>query len=162
MGQYVGTRNFFITCHPSLLCYGHLTHKKYTINISITKTVFSFANSVDASQNTCIVSKKEVPNEYDRKPDSATLGILLYFCNLSQRYGLDIYTRDRHILAKMQKNVMKKHTLKPPTFTNMIMLSSIQPVKIPQKLIDFLIILVESSIFSEGRAEMTKNGVLSQ
>ena len=31
--------------------------KKYTIEISLTKTVFSFASSVDALQNTCILSK---------------------------------------------------------------------------------------------------------
>ena len=31
--------------------------KKYTIKISLTKTVFSFASSVDALQNTCILSK---------------------------------------------------------------------------------------------------------
>ena len=85
--------------------------RKYTIKLSLTKTVFSFANSVDASQNTCIVSKQEVPNEYDRKPDSATFGILLYFCNLSQCYGLDINTRDRHILAKKAKKCNEKsHT----------------------------------------------------
>ena len=60
------------------------THtKKNTIKISLTKTVFSFANSVDALQNTCVLSKQKVSNEDDRKPDSATLGILLYFCNLS-------------------------------------------------------------------------------
>ena len=29
------------------------TKKKYTIKISLTKTVFSFASSVDALQNTC-------------------------------------------------------------------------------------------------------------
>ena len=85
--------------------------QKIYYKISLTKTVFSFANSVYASQNTCIVSKQEVPNEYDRKPDSATLGILLYFCNLSQRYGLDINTKDRHILAKKCKKCNEKsHT----------------------------------------------------
>ena len=56
---------------------------KNTIKISLTKTVFSFASSVDALQNTCVLSKQKVSNEYDRKPDSAPLGILLYFCNLS-------------------------------------------------------------------------------
>ena len=61
----------------------------------------------------------------------------------------------------MQKNVIKDHILKPPTFT-LIMLSSIQTVKIPQELTDFLIILVESSIVSEGRAKITKNGVFNQ
>ena len=57
--------------------------QKYTIQISLTKTVFTFASSVDALQNTCVLSKQKVSNEYDRKPDSAPLGILLYFCNLS-------------------------------------------------------------------------------
>ena len=57
--------------------------QKNTIKISLTKTVFSFASSVDALQNTCVLSKQKVSNEYDRKPDSAPLGILLYFCNLS-------------------------------------------------------------------------------
>ena len=41
---------------------------------------------------------------------------------------------------------MKNHILKPPTFT-LIMLSSIQPVKIPEKITVFLIILVKSSFF---------------
>ena len=36
--------------------------KKYTIKNSLTKTVFSFASSVDALQNTCILSKQEVSN----------------------------------------------------------------------------------------------------
>ena len=36
--------------------------KKYTITISFTETVFSFASSVDALQNTCILSKQEVSN----------------------------------------------------------------------------------------------------
>ena len=56
---------------------------------------------------------------------------------------------------------MKNHTLKPPTFT-LIMLLSIQPVKIPEKITAFFIILVESSIFSVGRAKMPKKGVLIQ
>ena len=59
------------------------TQKKNTIKISLTKTVFSFASSVDALQNTCVLSKQKVSNECDRNPDSAPLGILLYFCNLS-------------------------------------------------------------------------------
>ena len=41
---------------------------------------------------------------------------------------------------------MKNHILKPPTFT-LIMLLSIQPVKIPEKITVFLIILVENSFF---------------
>ena len=64
-------------------------------------------------------------------------------------------------LQKNAKNVMKNHILKPPTFI-LIMLLSIQPVKIPEKITVFLIILVESSIFSVGRAKMQKNGVLIQ
>ena len=55
---------------------------------------------------------------------------------------------------------MKNHIL-PPTFT-LIMLLSIQPVKIPEKITVFLIIIVESSIFSVGLAKMPKNGVLFQ
>ena len=51
---------------------------------------------------------------------------------------------------------MKNHIMKPPTFT-LIMPLSIQPVKIPEKRTVFLIILVESSIFSVGRAKMPKN-----
>ena len=56
---------------------------------------------------------------------------------------------------------MKNHILKPPSFT-LIMLLSIQPVKIPVKITVFLIILVESSFFSVGRAKMPKIGVLIQ
>ena len=58
---------------------------------------------------------------------------------------------------KNAKNVMKNHILKPPRFT-LIMLLSIQPVKNPEKIAVFLIILVESSIFSVGRAKMPKKG----
>ena len=72
--------------------------KKYTIKISLTKTVFSFASSVDA---------------------------------------LDINAWDRGISAKKKcKKVTKNHILKPPTFT-LIMLSSIQPVRIPKKITVF-------------------------
>ena len=60
---------------------------------------------------------------------------------------------------KNAKNEIKNHILKPLTFT-LIMLLSIQPVKIPEKITVFLIILVERSIFSVGRAKMQKNGVL--
>ena len=85
--------------------------QKYTKQISLTKTVFSNANSVDVSHNTCFVSKQELSNECDIKPDSATLAILLYFCNLSQRYGLDINTRDRHYFGqKCKKCNEKSHT----------------------------------------------------
>ena len=55
----------------------------------------------------------------------------------------------------MQKKLMKNHILKPPTFT-LIMLSSIQPVRIPKKITVFL------SKFSDGRAKMAKNGGLNQ
>ena len=61
----------------------------------------------------------------------------------------------------MQKKIMKNHILKPPTFT-LIMLSSIQPVRIPKKITVFLIILVKTSKFSDGRAKMAKNGGLNQ
>ena len=56
---------------------------------------------------------------------------------------------------------MKNHILKPPTFT-FIMLSSIQPVRIPKKITVFSIILVKTSKFSDGRAKMAKNGGLNQ
>ena len=56
---------------------------------------------------------------------------------------------------------MKNHILKPPTFT-LIMLSSIQPVRIPKKITVFLIILVKTSKFSDGRAKMAKNWGLNQ
>ena len=62
---------------------------------------------------------------------------------------------------KNAKEVMKNHILNPPTFT-LIMLSSIQPVKIPKKITVFLIILVKTSKFSDGRAKMAKNGGLNQ
>ena len=62
---------------------------------------------------------------------------------------------------KNAKKVMKNHILKPPTFT-LIMLSSIQPVQIPKKITVFLIILVKTSKFSDGRAKMAKNGGLNQ
>ena len=53
---------FFYQIPLSILCYGHLTQKKYTLKISLTKTVFSFASSVDVLQNTCILSKQKVSN----------------------------------------------------------------------------------------------------
>ena len=56
---------------------------------------------------------------------------------------------------------MKNHILKPPTFT-LIMLSSIQPVRIPKKITVFLITLDKTSKFSDGRAKMAKNGGLNQ
>ena len=62
---------------------------------------------------------------------------------------------------KNAKKVMKNHIMKPPTFT-LIMLSSIQPVRIPKKITVFLIILVKTSKFSDGRAKMAKNGGLNQ
>ena len=63
-----------------------MTQKKYTIKISLTKTVFSFARSVDALQNTCILSKQK-----------KTLGTEVFW-------------------QKNAKKVMKNHILKPPTF----------------------------------------------
>ena len=62
---------------------------------------------------------------------------------------------------KNAKKVMKNHILKNPTFT-LIMLSSIQPVRIPKKITVFLIILVKTSKYSDGRAKMAKNGGLNQ
>ena len=56
---------------------------------------------------------------------------------------------------------MKNHILKPPAFT-LIMLSSIQPVRIPKKITVFLIILVKTPKFSDGRAKMAENGGLNQ
>ena len=56
---------------------------------------------------------------------------------------------------------MKNHILKPPTFT-LIMLSSIQPVRITKKITVFLKILVKTSKFFVGRAKMAKNGGLNQ
>ena len=51
-------------------------------------------------------------------------------------YGLDINAWDRGFLAKKCKKCKKNHILKPPTFT-LIMLLSIQPVKIPEKITVF-------------------------
>ena len=97
--------------HCPFLCYSHLTQKKNTIKNSHTKTVFSFASSVDALQNTCVLSKQKVSNEYDRKPDSAPLGILLYFLQFITYYGFDINAWDRGILAKKcKKSNEKSHT----------------------------------------------------
>ena len=143
------------------MCYGHLTQKKNTIKISLTKTVFSLASSVDALQNTCVLSKQKVSNVYDRKPDSAPLGILYYFCYLSSVTVLTYTLGTEVFWQKNAKKVMKNHKLKPPTFT-LIMLSSIQPVRIPKKITVFLIILVKTSKFSDGQAKMAKNGGLNQ
>ena len=74
---------FFYQITLSIFVLQSFDTKKNTIKISLTKTVFSFASYVDALQNTCVLSKQKVSNVYDRKPDSAPLGILLYFCNLS-------------------------------------------------------------------------------
>ena len=74
---------FFYPIPLSIFVLRSFDTKKYTIKISLTKIVFSFASSVDALKNTCVLSKQKVSNEYDRKPDSAPLGILYYFCNLS-------------------------------------------------------------------------------
>ena len=56
------------------------------------------------------------------------------------------------ILAKNAKKYLENHLLKPPTFA-LIMLSSIQPVKIPEKITFFvLIILVKVHFFpSDGQ-----------
>ena len=109
-----------------------------------------------------LVNRKCQISMIDRKPDSAPLGIPYYFCNLSMLQSLlKICLGQRFFGKKNAKNVMKNPILKPPAFT-LIMLLSIQPVKIPEKITVFLIILVESSIFSVGLAKTTKNGVLIQ
>ena len=62
-GQDVKTRIFFIKFHYPFFCYGHLTQKKTYIQLKFhSKTVFSFASSVDALQNACIISKQKVSN----------------------------------------------------------------------------------------------------
>ena len=48
------------------------------------------------------------------------------------------------------------------SYITLIMLSSIQPVKIPEKITVFLNNSCKSSIFFVGRAKMPKNGVLIQ
>ena len=58
---------------------------------------------------------------------------------------------------KNAKNVMKNHILKPPTFA-LIMLLSIQPVKIPEKITVFLIILVEFQFFPLDGQKCQKMG----
>ena len=126
---------FFNTFHLSLLCYGHLTHKKILYKVDSPKQFFSSAISVAATRNTCFVSKQEVPSDHGRTPDSAPLGILMYFCNSSCVTGLT-NPGNKSILAKEAKNAMKNHILKPLTFT-LIMLSSKQTVEISQKLTVF-------------------------
>ena len=55
--------DFFLSNSIVHFCVTVIWHKKkYTIKISLTKTVFSFASSVDALQNTCILSKQKVSN----------------------------------------------------------------------------------------------------
>ena len=61
---------------------------------------------------------------------------------------------------KNAKNEMKNHILKPPTFT-LIMLLSIQPVKIPEKITVFLIILVEIQFFPLDGQKCKKMGFYS-
>ena len=56
---------------------------------------------------------------------------------------------------KMQKNVMKNHTLKPPTFT-LIMLLSIQPVKIPEKITFFFNNSCRKFNFFRGTGKIAK------
>ena len=53
---------FFYQIPLSIFVLQSFDTKKYTIKISLTKTVFSFASSVDALQNTCILSKQKVSN----------------------------------------------------------------------------------------------------
>ena len=53
---------FFYQIPLSIFVLRSFDTKKYTIKISLTKTVFSFARSVDALQNTCILSKQKVSN----------------------------------------------------------------------------------------------------
>ena len=53
---------FFYQIPLSIFVLWSFDTKKYTIKISLTKTVFSFASSVDALQNTCILSKQKVSN----------------------------------------------------------------------------------------------------
>ena len=86
--------------------------KKYTIKISLTKTVFSFASSVDALQNTCVLSKQKVSNEYDRKNRFSTIRDPVVFLQVIKCYGLDINVWDRGILAKKnaKKSNEKSHT----------------------------------------------------
>ena len=52
---------------------------------------------------------------------------------------------------------MKNHILKPPTFT-MIMLLSIQPVKIPEKITVFLIFLSKLQFFPLDGQKCQKMG----
>ena len=82
--------------------------KKNTIKISLTnfQAVFSCASSVDALQNKCVLSKQKVSNEYDRKPDSAPLGILLYFFNLS---SVTVLTKTLGTEVFEQKNAKKSN-----------------------------------------------------
>ena len=101
----------FYIIHCPFLCYSHLTQKKYTIKNSLTETVFSFASSVDALQNTCVLSKQKVSNEYDRKPDSAPFRDPVVFLQFIKCYGFDINAWDRGILAKKcKKSNEKSHT----------------------------------------------------
>ena len=53
---------FFYQIPSSIFVLRSFDTKKYTIKISLTKIVFSFARSVDALQNTCILSKQKVSN----------------------------------------------------------------------------------------------------
>ena len=73
---------------PSAIIVLRSFDTKNTVQSLLTKTVFSSAISVAATQNTRFVGKQEVPSDHGRKPDSAPLGILMYFCNLSRVTGL--------------------------------------------------------------------------
>ena len=53
---------FFDQIPLSIFVFRSFDTKKYTIKNSLTKTVFSFASSVDALQNTGILSKQKVSN----------------------------------------------------------------------------------------------------
>ena len=75
--------DFFLSNSIVHFCVTVIWHKKYTTKKFTHQDGIFFASSVDALQNTRVVSKQKVSNEYDRKPDSAPLGILLYFWNLS-------------------------------------------------------------------------------
>ena len=61
--------------------------KNILYKVDSPKQFFS-AISVAATKKTRFVSKQEVPSDHGRKPDSAPLGILMYFCNLSCVTGL--------------------------------------------------------------------------
>ena len=85
-----------------------------------------------------------------------------YFCNILSVTVLTLTLGTEVFWQKNAKNVMKNSHIETSYMFTLIMLLSIQPVKIPEKITVFFIILVESSIFSVGQAKMPKNGVLIQ